>query len=243
VQRRRVSGRHRLRLDVLPQPDETTCGPTCLHAIYRYYGDDVPLQQVIREVTALPGGGTLAVWLGCHALRRGYRATIVSYNLQLFDPTWFQADQKALPGFLSAQLDAKPEAKLRLATRAYLEFLDLGGQLTFEELTADLVRRPVARGVPVLAGLSATYLYNAARERDDRDDPIGGHPVGHFVVISGYDTRTRRARIADPLHDNPGYGAPVYRVGINRLMGAILLGIVTYDANLLLITRPATSGA
>ncbi len=28
----------RLLLTMLPQPDETTCGPTCLHAIYRYWG-------------------------------------------------------------------------------------------------------------------------------------------------------------------------------------------------------------
>ena len=40
----------RLSLDILPQPDELTCGPTCLHAVYRYYGDDISLDQVIAEV-------------------------------------------------------------------------------------------------------------------------------------------------------------------------------------------------
>ena len=33
---------------------------------------------------------TLAVLLGCHALRRGYEATIYTFNLQVFDPTWFE---------------------------------------------------------------------------------------------------------------------------------------------------------
>ena len=55
--------RHRLRLEVLPQPDNVTCGPTCLQAVYRYYGDVISLEQVIEEVTALPHGGTLAVLL------------------------------------------------------------------------------------------------------------------------------------------------------------------------------------
>ena len=239
ARKRRARGRHRLRLEVLPQPDAVTCGPTCLHAIYRYYGEDVELPDVIDEVTALPGGGTLAVWLACHALRRGYDATIFTYNLQLFDPTWFDAAAAELPAHLTAQLRAKPDAKLQIATRAYLEFFELGGTLRFEELTTDLVRRHLKRGVPVLTGLSATYLYGCARERDDAYDPIGGTPTGHFVVISGYDARTRTARIADPQHDNPRYGAAVYRVGLNRLMGAVLLGIVTYDANLLLITPRA----
>ena len=29
----------RLPVDMLAQPDEVTCGPTCLHAIYRYWGN------------------------------------------------------------------------------------------------------------------------------------------------------------------------------------------------------------
>ncbi|HUG01384.1 MAG TPA: hypothetical protein VML95_05940 [Longimicrobiales bacterium] len=77
-------------LEVLPQPDDTTCGPTSLHAVYRHWGVDIPLERVIDEVTPLPHGGTLAVSLACHALRHGFDATIYTYNLQIFDPTWFE---------------------------------------------------------------------------------------------------------------------------------------------------------
>ncbi|MFO1095310.1 MAG: hypothetical protein U0992_18700 [Planctomycetaceae bacterium] len=38
---------------------------------YRYYGDELPLPQLISEIPSLPQGGTLAVLLGCHALQRG----------------------------------------------------------------------------------------------------------------------------------------------------------------------------
>src|SRR5690606_33790014 len=82
--------RAQLKLEVLPQPNDTTCGPTCLHAVYRYFGEDIDLGHVIDEVPPLPGGGTLAVWLANHALQRGYDATIFTYNLQLFDPSWFE---------------------------------------------------------------------------------------------------------------------------------------------------------
>lgn len=37
-------------IEILPQPDDSTCGPTSLHALYSYYGDAVPLAQVIEEV-------------------------------------------------------------------------------------------------------------------------------------------------------------------------------------------------
>lgn len=78
--RRRAVPRQ-LDLEMLPQPNDTTCGPTCLQAVYRYYGDDVGLGEVIAQVPSLTAGGTLAVMLAGHALRRGYRATIYTYNL------------------------------------------------------------------------------------------------------------------------------------------------------------------
>lgn len=228
----------RLEFEVQPQPDSATCGPTCLHALYRYYDDPVELGDVIAEVTPLPGGGTLAVSLASHALRRGYGARIYTYNLQLFDPTWF-GDSVDIVGRLQAQRSAKRDARLDRATEAYLEFFDLGGELRFEELTPDLIRRWLKRGRPILTGLSATYLYGCARERADESDDVRGEPVGHFVVLSGYDPATRMVTVADPLHDNPRFGSRYYDVGAPRLINAILLGIVTYDANLLLITPPA----
>ena len=75
--------------EIRRQPDDETCGPTCLHAVYQYFGDELPLDDVTAEVPRLVRGGTLAVSLANHALRRGYRALIYTYNLSVFDPTWF----------------------------------------------------------------------------------------------------------------------------------------------------------
>jgi hypothetical protein len=234
---RRPTSGHDLELEVRQQPDATTCGPTCLHGVYHYWRDRVALADVTSEVRALPGGGTLAVWLACNALRRGYDATIYTYNLQLFDPTWFvNGEAVNLADRLEAQRRAKPDARIAEATEGYLEFVGRGGRLRFEELNADRLRQPLEEGVPVLTGLSATYLYGCARERGTEYDDVAGEPAGHFVVVSGYDAVTREVRVADPLHDNPLTRTHTYRVGIARLIGAVLLGIVTYDANLLLVT-------
>lgn len=224
-----------LHLEVMAQPDDTTCGPTCLHAVYRYYGDALPLQDVIADITPLPEGGTLAVHLACHALRRGYQAEILTYNLQLFDPTWFQ-EGVDLAECLRAQQQHKTSEKLGLATEAYLEYLRLGGQLRFEELSGEVLRRYLARQQPILTGLSATYLYGCARERNDNYDDVRGLPTGHFVVVSGLDAERGEVLVADPLRDNPGFGEQYYRVTMERLTGAVLLGIITYDANLLVLT-------
>lgn len=83
-----------LNFDIKAQPDDTTCGPTCLHALYQYYNDSIALKEVVDEVKSLKTGGTLAVMLGNHALQRGYNAHIYTYNLNIFDPTWFDLSSK-----------------------------------------------------------------------------------------------------------------------------------------------------
>ena len=226
----------RLHLDIAKQPDDTTCGPTCLHAVYEYYGDSISLQQVIMEVESLEGGGTLAVLLGNHALKRGYNASIYTYNLHVFDPTWFVGKQ-SLTDKLTAQAAIKNNDKLSFATQGYLEFIENGGRLLFEDLTIGLIRKFLKKSIPILTGLSSTYLYRSARENPDNnsDDDVAGIPTGHFVVLCGYDKEKREVLAADPYQMNPVSGDQFYMVSISRLLGAILLGILTHDANLLII--------
>jgi len=228
---------HQLPFRISPQPDDTTCGPTCLHSIYRYYGDDIPLSRVIAEVPMLAEGGTLAVLLACHALERGYRATIYSYKLQLFDPTWFRLNRAELQEKLRAQMRAKDDPKLHRASEGYLQFLDFGGQLKTADLTPGLLRKYVARSIPVITGLSSTYLHQSPREfgeNCDHDD-VRGEPAGHFVVLCGYDQEARTLSVADPFLPNPLATTHIYSVSIHRVLNAILLGVLTYDANLLII--------
>lgn len=231
---------------ILAQPDETTCGPTCLQSVYRFYGDDLPLPQVIREVGSLQEGGTLAVFLGCHALQRGYEATIYTFNLHVFDPSWFRPGGPPIATRLQMQREVKTKAKLRIACDAYIEFLRLGGKLKMEVLNGNLIRKFLKHGTPILTGLSSTFLYQESREREAVEgegdsrfihDDVGGYPQGHFVVLCGYDSEEREVLVADPFAPNPLGKEHVYPADLDRVISAVLLGIVTYDANLLVI-RP-----
>jgi hypothetical protein len=237
-----------LDFDINKQPDNTTCGPTCLHAVYRYYNDSISLQKVISEVTHMEEGGTLAVYLACHALRRGYKTTIFPYNLQIFDPTWSAIPHREIAAKLRRQLSFKKGIPgFELVTNAYLEYLELGGQLKFEVMTASLIRRYLKKSIPILTGLSATYLYNEARECstgcDLVYDDVRGESTGHFVVLTGYNREDRSVSVADPLKKNPIASTRYYSVNIYRLVCAIMMGILSYDGDLLIIqTKKRTSG-
>jgi hypothetical protein len=234
----------KLELEILPQPDDQTCGVTCLHAVYGYYGLKVPLSKLIDEVETLKGGGTLGVMLGLNALKRGFDVTLYTYNLHLFDPSWFEKDVN-IQDKLLRQANFKDDPRLPAATRGYVEFLDRGGKVKYENLNPNLIRRYLKKGVPLLTGLSATYLYGSKREFGPKDeyDDLRGVPSGHFVVIVGYSPRGRSVDVADPWRQNPITGEDQhYSVDMDRLIAAILLGIVTYDANLLII-QPKKDGS
>ena len=228
------------KLRILTQPDDSTCGPTSLHAVYQYYQDFIPLEDVIKEVSFLAEGGTLAVLLACHALKRGYKAKIYSYNLHVFDPTWFRASNEKIIRNLQEQLIYKTDPKLRMASEAYIEFLQLGGELKCDDLTVELLDYYFSKGQPILTGLSATYLYNCARERtNERDesiyDDVRGEPLGHFVVLCGFTPEREKVIVADPYQENPFFRNNYYQVKTTRLINSIKLGMISYDANILII--------
>lgn len=227
---------------ILPQPDETTCGPTCLEALYRYWGRPDALVDVIRRTTRLDSGGTLAVFLGCDALQRGFRAVIYTYNLLVFDPTWFRRLRRVdIADRLRRQREVKGEqASLVPSTDGYLEFLARGGRLRFAELTRYFLRALLRHRLPIITGLSSTYLYRVARDigPEDRPDDIGGQPSGHFVVLAGYNWSDRTVLVCDPYGPNPYSARQEYWLNVDRVINAVLLGIVTHDANLLVMLPP-----
>jgi len=226
----------RLPVTMLAQPDGTTCGPTCLHAIYRYWGERESLRKIIARARRLEHGGTYAVFLACDALRKGFDATIYTYNLTVFDPTWFRPGVD-IAARLRRQRDKKRDTHLVHATEGYLEFLALGGRLRLADLTRSLVRGILRRRLPILTGLSSTFLYRSAREYGPNDTPddVRGNPAGHFVVLAGYDRRARSVLVVDPYGPHPYGSSRRYWINIDRVLGAVLLGIVTHDANLLVI--------
>ncbi|PIQ44315.1 MAG: peptidase-C39 like family protein [Gammaproteobacteria bacterium CG11_big_fil_rev_8_21_14_0_20_46_22] len=236
-------------VNIQTQPDDETCGPTSLQAVYRYYHDNISLDQVISEVQRLRNGGTLACLLGKHAMGRGYEAKLYVYNLDIFDPSWFDHRGNAVPDIIEKLIlqSRYSTAKSFLETTdAYIQYLKAGGKLFYKELSTDLLKSYFTQKKPIITGLSATYLYQTPRERQTSKgkmiyDDIRGEPCGHFVVLCGYDEKYRHIVVADPHRTNPISNNNYYKVSIKRLMNAIMLGVLTFDANLLVITPKGQS--
>ena len=121
-------------IKILQQPDDVTCGPTSLQAVYNHLGYKISLKQLISEIEFLEDGGTLGVFLGIDALKRGFKATIHSYNLTLLDPTWSELSMPELKAKLELLHKAKHAPKLRKAIDAYNSYINSGGTVALEDL-------------------------------------------------------------------------------------------------------------
>ncbi len=220
------------------QPDDFTCGPTSLQAVYAHFGNHLELDDIVAGIERLEEGGTLAVYLGMDALRRGFFARLHSFNLQVFDPSWQDYGMPELDAALAARGQARSDPRQLESIHAYRGFLAAGGVIDLADISVPLLRWYFDRGLPVLAGLSATYLYGGPRERVDGDrmvdDDVAGEPQGHFVVLCGFEGS--RIVVADPFKENPS-GDHYYPVDVDRLIHAVLLGVLTYDGNLLIVSR------
>ncbi len=225
------------------QPNDETCGATCLQSIYHYYGLNISIAEIISELQLSLSGGTLAPYLGQHALQRGFRTTIYVNNLNVFDPTWFkhgEAGCETLVSKLDAQMKHKQDPGIVQSSIAYQNYVRSGGVVRFKTLSVKLIQTYFEKKIPVLTGLSATYLYSSARERFTPEgvsiyDDIRGTPCGHFVVLCGYDEKKKRVVVADPHRENPLSHNNYYTVSSHHLINAIMLGVFTWDANLLII--------
>jgi hypothetical protein len=230
---------HDLRVQHFIQPDDVTCGPTCLRKVYDFFGLEIGVDEIAEALERNEDGGTLAVFLGIAAMKQGFRARIYSYDLRIFDPTWATLSPEALTEKVFQRFPSLSDPKRLHAAGAYIRFLEMGGEIHFDELTHRLLKSIIDRGHPVLAGLSATYLYKMPRERWDPvtgelvEDDVRGEPIGHFVVIAGYDQWGRRLTVLDPHKDAPVPEGGRIEVDADRLINAVLLGDMTYDAVLL----------
>ena len=228
-----------------PQPDDVTCGPSALLSVLCYHGYRGSFEELKPLIPTNPDGGTLAVYLGLSALRLGYPARLYSYNLRVIDPTWSELAPEVVASKLRARAAKTPRKKLRAACEAYADFLAAGGVLDFRDLEPELLIEAVDRGRPLICGLNATYLYGDARERPENNvvDDVHGDSVGHFLVVSGHDGG-RQLLVTDPAEDAPHTASEgettsegdTYAVSARRLINAILLGIISFDAVLLEIS-------
>ena len=91
--------------------------------------------------------------MGSHALQRGYECTLYTFNLHVFDPTWFVLEPLALHASLEARREHVGDQRARDAIDASMPYLELGGEVRV--VVVDVGIEPVVGPVHVGEGTRA----------------------------------------------------------------------------------------
>ncbi len=224
----------RIHLPVEPvcQPDDLSCGLCCLSTILTHYGRNLPIENLIKDIPPLPDIGLYDSHIGKAALDLGFQVTIYTYNYGVFHPVWNRLNREELIEKLIIKKDCPGMPHRVLAAQGYIEYLQAGGDLQFYPLSKELLITHFARGVPLIAALDMSFLYDCVAFYNE----FAERRATHFVVLHGYDPTSNTFDVTDPW-----YSIPIpnkngqYAMDADRVINAIFLGQARNDSSIIVI--------
>lgn len=234
-----------LDIDMPDQPDDSSCGPTSLYSVYKFFGLDVTLETVIKELDGYdPAIGSYDAILGIDALKRGFDAIITPFNLNVFDWSWFGLNMDALRIKLDRLASVGLSETVRKLASLYVEFIDRGGRIVFQynPEQAFFTANYYTGVVPLICGLSSTWIHQSKRENPDTGEyDEYGRMMGHYVVLGGWEWGLNpvRTTVYDPYGSRTLFRSNKYILEYDQLLTAMMLGTNTHEGNLLRISKRA----
>lgn len=210
-------------ITIAEQPTQVSCGQTALAMLLSYFDDRIAPEELMKDIPMLKTDdgkdwGTVIPDLAHWCMRRGYQATLHTFDSQLVHQTWAQLETDAIIHELKTLRDTFVFPTIgthisRTFIDAYVRYLSDGGILIIAPcITLSLIHTLLTNG-PFIATVSYANLYTAK----------GGTTATHFVVVYGSDANGN-ILIADPWKDN-GFQT----VDPERLIGAVMAAQMTCE--------------
>jgi len=115
-----------------------------------------------------------------------------------------------------------------------VDYLQAGGELLFYPLSKELLLAHFDHGLPLIAALDMSFLYDCVAFYDEFSE----HRATHFVVLHGYDPAQNSLYVSDPWHSIPIPNQNgQYIIDADRIINAIFLGEERNDSALIVIQK------
>lgn len=210
---------------LVPQYDQEevySCIPACLQQVFQYYKKHITQQEILGTLKN-PTKGMSVPKAGLFAKRYGFYPTIVTNNISIFDPVWFQLNNKKLIQNLGRRRKFVNTYYQSLIDD-YVAYFKMGGHIAFNTIKRALLVQSLYRNTPVIAELSSTFLYKKSKsiKPGHFDSPFQGEIDGHGVVVAGFSKN--KFKIVDPDSKNNPYGKKgTYWILADELIASIFI--------------------
>ncbi|MCD6476840.1 MAG: C39 family peptidase [Candidatus Aenigmarchaeota archaeon] len=216
------------------------CGPICLKQVMEYF-DNVKyeVKSIIKETKSKYMNNDWIFLLAIAAMKRGFKAKVITLSTEIFDPSWSELDNKKLVKKFKKRLEyLKSKKNKDYYIRAFniaplekaIEFIEKGGNLVFSPIYEELIEYFIKNKIPVIVTVNENIFYGIKRLYNEEYDDIRGNANGHMVVISGFDKKNFIITDPERLSDR--------KKGIIKRNKKFMLNcILTFSPNLLIIYK------
>ena len=196
--------------------------PACLQEVFGFYKKHIS-QEKIMGSSLNPKLGMSLPEAGIFVGKYGFTSSIIVNNIEIFDPTWFNLDEKKLTENL--KLRRRYVGKYyKYLIDLYLKYIKSGGKIKFDTIGADLLKKYLSQHIPIIMELASTFLYKKAKsgKPGSFNESFKGEVEGHGVVIAGF--TKDKFKIVDPnSQKNPYSKSGIYWVSAEELMMSFAL--------------------
>lgn len=235
-----------MKLDVKKiEQEDNECGPAAAAQVLNYFGIEPNMRDIVEKCSNSFKFRDWDYQIALYLLNQGLSITINTFHSFTIDPSWFNLPMDQLSKKLVQVLKFLYSNSPRLKTKDYtawhnidveiseiesaLRFINKGGLITFSPISFELIKKQLDDGNPIICAYDAILLHGMKRGFRGKPDDIGGVPLGHMAVISGYENR-------DFYLVDPSYWyrkEEVYKVSSDRLINTILIR----DPNIIICSR------
>ena len=201
---------------------DSTCGPSCLVAIYESLGEKVDKQTILNELNISDSDYTYLPQIARHMLKRNLEIKLISPNSYVFSPEWAQLSREQVITELRDWIVLNAKNEWLLTAIHSLFFLEEGGTVEITDLTTELLDSHLDAGWSLLCLVEPSWLWGKRKIAKKAEyDSVRGNADGHFIVV--YDRTETEYIISDPYPTSLPGKEHTYQVDKARLITATYL--------------------
>ncbi len=217
----------KIKLGLKPFKQESAegCGAAALRSILDFFGKNMGEKEIMEAAGGVQKGeehyGVLMIHMAAFAYRAGFFIHAYIYDMGLLKPEWERIGKEELAANLET-LKAKFSSENKKTNEdiidSILQLLKNNQDVKIKVPDKKDIIRFLEKGLPIMISVKAMLL-----EADSKIKP----DVGHYVVVSGYDSEKETFSVVDPFYGNE------YDVDEARLMLAWHINAIESSAYLL----------
>ncbi len=209
----------KLKVPIVKQKHEMGCGAAGMSMVYKYFGQDVSEEKIIRETGGLTKWGSFTTDHALMAKNLGFKVVCRAYGLEYFEPKDAQISRTDFIKKTKILIKKEKRAYNKRELKSILKVLESNINFKMEIPSLGVIKEFLNKKLPVVLSVNSAILFE--KRLDLR--------MGHLIVLTGYEK--------DKFYYNDPSSEKSKTMSADKLIFALSNNVFDSSAYLLVIRR------